>query len=1022
MAASRLLVVGWLLLASPIAASAQYGEWRQRASLVLLTTPDGANLPTAAREENFPVLVRLDRETFDFSQARADGADLRFSADGKPLAYQIEQWDSAAGKACVWVRVPEIRGNARQTITIHWGQPAAASESSGKAVFNESGGHAVVMHLGDVDAVQDEVGTVSPIDAGTTSCEGVVARGRRFDIGRGIACGEMIDGLPIAAGPATTEAWFRAEQVNGIVVGWGNEQAQGKVIMNVAAPPHVRMDCYFSSANVSGTSRLPMREWVHVVHAYREGDSRLYVNGQLDAVATGRQSLLNIRTPARMFLGGWYKNYHFIGDIDEVRISRVARSADWVRLAYENQKPMQTLVGTPVLSTPAKPSKTLAVSPQVATIDEGKQVTVTAQADGAEKVYWLLQRGSEEAVVATDRFSYTFAAGRVTGDQSCVLRFKAIYPDEVKTKDVPISIHETIPEPLFTLQSPTLWNGRDAIEVVPHIKNREAMQAAGAGELHYRWDVSGGAVIKQIMQDRLILKRSQYSGPIRVTCSIDNGGTVVTEAVNIEVAEPASDPWVQRTPEPDEKPEEGQFYARDDKNEGTLFYHGTLDRPAEAVFLKVFADDKSFAQETRTPAADRRYAFTVKLKPGLIKYRVEFGANVGGAEQVLQRVGNLVCGDAYLINGQSNALATDTREDSPRETSEWVRSYGGPTGRGDGEPWVRSRQNEARQAGLDRPQLWCSPVWKMNRPEQRAELGWWGMELAKRLVAEHKVPIFILNAAVGGTRIDEHQPSADDRADLQTMYGRMLWRLQQARLTHGIRAVLWHQGESDQGAAGPTGGYGWETYQQLFVDLSAAWKEDLPNLRHYYVFQIWPNACAMGGKLGSGDRLRETQRTLPRLYSNMSLMSTLGISPPGGCHYPLTGWSEFARLIQPLVERDFYGRVPTGSITPPNLRRARFTGSVQDEIALEFDQPVLWHDNLTSEFYLDDQPAEAASGRAVGDVIFLKLKNASTAKQITYLKERDWSQERLLRGANGIAALTFCDVAIEPTAHNIPAK
>ena len=35
----------------------------------------------------------------------------------------------------------------------------------------------------------------------------------------------------------------------------------------------------------------------------------------------------------------------FVGDIDEVRISKVTRSADWVKLQYENQKPLQTLVG-----------------------------------------------------------------------------------------------------------------------------------------------------------------------------------------------------------------------------------------------------------------------------------------------------------------------------------------------------------------------------------------------------------------------------------------------------------------------------------------------------------------------------------------------------------------------------------------------------------------------------------------------------------------------------------------------------
>jgi hypothetical protein len=169
----------------------------------------------------------------------------------------------------------------------------------------------------------------------------------------------------------------------------------------------------------------------------------------------------------------------------------------------------------------------------------------------------------------------------------------------------------------------------------------------------------------------------------------------------------------------------------------------------------------------------------------------------------------------------------------------------------------------------------------------------------------------------------------------------------------------------------------------------------------------------MGGRDGSGDRLREAQRTLPRLYSNMSILPTLGIKPPGGCHYPLAGWGEFARLIQPLIERDVYGIAPNGSITPPDLRRVRYTSAERDEIALEFDQPVVWHNGLAREFYLDDQSGGIASGSAAGNVVLLKLKAASSAGKITYLKERDWSQERLIVGANGLAALTFCDVLIE---------
>ena len=158
--------------------------------------------------------------------------------------------------------------------------------------------------------------------------------------------------------------------------------------------------------------------------------------------------------------------------------------------------------------------------------------------------------------------------------------------------------------------------------------------------------------------------------------------------------------------------------------------------------------------------------------------------------------------------------------------------------------------------------------------------------------------------------------------------------------------------------------------------------------------------------------MREVQRTLPRLYSNMDVMSTLGIKPIGPCHYPLVGWSEFARLIQPLVERDFYGTKVSDSITAPNLKQAYFTSPAKDAVALEFDQPVIWLDSLAGQFYLDGEKDKVASGTVTGNVLTLKLKAPATATKITYLKEMNWNPNDLVFGKNGIAALTFCDVAI----------
>ena len=990
---AELLAGALLILSVGNSALAQYADWKHCGSIYILTTREGANLSASASVKNFPLLVRLHRDHFPFSEAEEGGSDVRFSAEGKPLPYEIEEWDKKAGAASIWVSIPLIKGNDRQEIKIHWGKAGCPSGSDGKAVFNASNGYIGVWHLGN--NVRDVLGTLESEHKGTTQTAGVIGDAQHFPEKSGLFCGNDIQTLPSGATPHSTQAWFRPDKSNGRIVCWGNEKRAGKVTMNYRSPSRIRMDCYFSNGDVQAEIPGRAKGWTHAVHTFKDGQSLLYINGEKRGEGNPAHTQMAIERPARMWIGGWYNNYDYIGDIDEVRISGVARSADWVRLEYENQKPMQTLVG-PVVQD----GDELSVSVSSVDMNEGETVHLTARAGGAQKTYWSVVHANEESVIASDRFGISFDAGRVSADRKFKIRFDALYEDGVRSIEVPVTVKENLPEPQFYLKAPAKWDGRQIIEIQPEIKNLEAMKNAGVGELDYRWEVSGLATIKDEKPGKLVLSRAQNSGKMTVKLSLANGGDSVMASTEVAVEEPQTDAWVPWVPGENEMPVEGQFYARDDKGQGALYCKGAVKEKVEEVFLRVFADGKRYAEESRTPGKDGSYAFAIKLKPALVKYRIEFGTRTAAAEAVLHRADDIVCGDAYLIDGQSNALATDTREESPRVTNEWVRTYGRPRFFKEGE-----REN-----------LWCKPVWKAQK-EHLAELGWWGMELANRLVESQNVPIFIVNGARGGTRIDQHQRNDENPTDLDTIYGRMLWRVKEARLTHGIRGIIWHQGENDQGAAGPDGGYGWETYQRYFVEMSADWKRDFPNVSRYYIFQIWPNACAMGD--GNGDMLREKQRTLTRLYSNMDILSTLGIRPGGGCHYPLKGWSVFARRIQRLLERDFYGRQIDRPITAPNLIQAYYADAAGSSIALEFDQPVVWDDLLAGQFYFDDAGGVVVGGVVTDNVLTLALKEPTAPGRISYLMEKSWKQDNILFGRNGMAALTFCNAPISRDVHEL---
>ena len=138
---------------------------------------------------------------------------------------------------------------------------------------------------------------------------------------------------------------------------------------------------------------------------------------------------------------------------------------------------------------------------------------------------------------------------------------------------------------------------------------------------------------------------------------------------------------------------------------------------------------------------------------------------------------HLVCGDVFLINGQSNAQAQG--QGYSTQQSVWLRSFG-------------TSNPDAQACAAD-------SAWDLAQGYQtytHAAVGVWGLFLGLSLVDESGVPIAILNGAVGGTQILSHLRYEPDPTNLQTIYGRLLWRARKAGVTGNVRAILWHQGRA----------------------------------------------------------------------------------------------------------------------------------------------------------------------------------------------------------------------------------
>ena len=553
------------------------------------------------------------------------------------------------------------------------------------------------------------------------------------------------------------------------------------------------------------------------------------------------------------------------------------------------------------------------------------------------------------------------------------------------------------PLPAFYLTAPATWDGRQTITIQPVIANLALLQATGGTNFNYQWSVSGVAVTKQVSPGVLTVTRSQGSGSLVATLTMDNGTTGVTNSTTIHVQEPATDPWVERTPGATEKPVTGQFFARNpDTGLGTIYYHGTQSGTPNSVYLRVYRTPSGGSETLhathRQSLVSGAYAFSAAIPAGLITYRVVYGTTTGATDTDLATVTDLVCGDAYIIEGQSNAVATDNSEPQVDTSFPWIHTYNPTLG-------------------------WGPAFAKPTSPKWDSKIGFWAMKLGQNIVATHQMPVCFINGAVGGTRIDQHQPNPANRtvgAGTYDIYANLLNRVMAAKLTHGIRGIFWHQGESDCSNFGPILDYDYTTYQQLFLDMSAAWKQDYPNFQKYIIFQVMPKPCGIGPK---GDQLREVQRTLPFLYSKMSILNTLGFAGDGGCHFTKAGYESIANRILPLVSRDFHGIVPSGAVTAPNLKRAYFTSAARTAIALEFDQAMSWSSFSMPNYYVDKVGGKISSGSATGNIVTLQLSSAAAATAtLDYLEDSIWnlgeSVSSLLYGANGIPALTFADVPI----------
>ncbi|WP_207867385.1 MotA/TolQ/ExbB proton channel family protein [Pseudomonas sp. 58(2021)] len=318
---SLLICLGFVL---PATAQAWWqDDWHYRKQIAVDTTPQGAAINQALGRT--ALLVRLHTGNFTFDGVKEDGSDLRFvAADDKTvLNHQIESFDALMGMALIWVDVPNVEGGQRQDIWMYYGNQKAPATGNGQLTFDPN--YTALYHFEGATGTPAKdttaYGNTAQSATGAAS-DGVVGRALQFS-GQPLLL-PASPSLQHSAGSAFTfSAWLRLDQANGEQLILARREGANSLLVGVnQGVPFVEID----GQRAVATQPLNPGQWQHVALTAEGAKVTLYINGREGAALAQAMPAFNsvMAIGADLHEGPFQP---FVGAIDELRLSKVARPA-----------------------------------------------------------------------------------------------------------------------------------------------------------------------------------------------------------------------------------------------------------------------------------------------------------------------------------------------------------------------------------------------------------------------------------------------------------------------------------------------------------------------------------------------------------------------------------------------------------------------------------------------------------------------------------------------------------------------
>jgi hypothetical protein len=269
-------------------------------------------------------------------------ADLVFSSDSagsSKYPWEVSFYDGAAGTMLAWVQVPTVSNSANTVFYMAYGD-ASVSTCQNTGSYSPANAwnanYKGVWHMEGATSLLDSTG-VNNLTAGggaPTLTAGKVGGCADFTSGGGWYYKTPATGIPLT-GQVTMSAWLYSNgAADSHPVYFGDDAAT--LNLGISENSSGMGWTYWGSGIYTAARGLGSWNWFTFVYDLTAKSVTFYVNGALDSTHTGLPTFGTISPVVGL---GAYANgtSQFQGAVDEVRISAVAESADWILTEYNNQ-------------------------------------------------------------------------------------------------------------------------------------------------------------------------------------------------------------------------------------------------------------------------------------------------------------------------------------------------------------------------------------------------------------------------------------------------------------------------------------------------------------------------------------------------------------------------------------------------------------------------------------------------------------------------------------------------------------